>query len=407
MRLLGIALFAVFLAVMVGHFISEDPGFVVIGYGGKVVRMTFALFVLLVILLVALSYSVLRLSTGIFNLKRRWGQWLGERALQRAHWSLASGILESARGDFSDAEKSFFRGAKEGVQPEAHYLAAANVAQEMNAPARRDNYLQLAHNAEPRIGVTLDIKRAEWLLENDELDSAEVLISSLGKIETAAPRILQLHVELLKRLGDMQPLFELIPDLRRNRVIPFGDIQLLEERCAIAIMGDRCGSINDLRGVWDKLSRPTRQLTPVLVQYVRRLCDFDAFDEAEVLARNRLDNIWDSRVAEIYGDIKCDPPTRQLSQADKWSASHEGDPSLLLTRARLAVRAGLWAQGAGHLRRLLNDGPTPLLYQLQAEVAEARGESATAAHLRKHGLTLAIGDAPLSTEESTRFAELV
>ena len=172
-------------------------------------------------------------------------------------------------------------------------------------------------------------------------------------------------------------------------------------------MGDHCGSINDLRGVWDKVPRPTRQLTPVLVQYVRRLCDFGAFDEAEVLARNRLDTTWDSCVAEIYGDIKCVPPTRQLSQADKWSASHEGDLSLLLTRARLAVRAGLWAQAEGHLKCLLNDRPTPLLYQLQAEVAEAMGESATAAHLRKRGLILATDDELRSTEESSRPAELV
>ena len=74
MRLLGIALFAVSLAVMAGYFISEDPGFVVIGYGGKVVRMTFVLFILIAILLTALLYVLSRLFAGIFGLKRRWGK---------------------------------------------------------------------------------------------------------------------------------------------------------------------------------------------------------------------------------------------------------------------------------------------------------------------------------------------
>jgi len=407
MRLLGIALFAVSLAVMAGYFISEDPGFVVIGYGGKVVRMTFALFILIAILLTALLYVLSRLFAGIFGIKRRWGQWLKVRGLRRAHHSLARGILASAKGDFPGAERLFRRGAKEGVQPEAHYLAAANVAQEMNASARRDKYLQLAHDAEPSVGVALDIKRAECLLESDELDRAETLINSLEKTEVGNASILELRAKLLGRVGDMRTLLDLIPDLRRNRVVPFDEIDLLERNCVIAIIDDKHGSVDALRDAWGELPRPIRQLTPVLVRYVRRLCAFEVFDEAEALVRSRLESIWDSSLAGLYGEIDCDPPTRQLSQADTWAISHKDDPDLLLTRARLTVRAGLWVQAEDHLKCLLKNGPTPLLYHLQANVAEAVGEGEIAADLRKDGLALATNGNSVATGTSAKRTAII
>ena len=45
MKLLLIALAALFVAVIFGHFVVEDAGFVVIGYGETVFRTSFVFFV--------------------------------------------------------------------------------------------------------------------------------------------------------------------------------------------------------------------------------------------------------------------------------------------------------------------------------------------------------------------------
>lgn len=400
MRLLAIALLALGVAVVTGSLVAEDPGFIVIGYGGKVIRTTFAFFMFVLLVVVIALYVAVRLLANVMELRRRWRRWSEEYRRRRAHRSLATGMLALAKGDFARAERLFARGADGDAQPEVHYLAAAQAAQAMNAPARRDNYLQLAHDVQPEAGAALDTKRAEWMIENDQLSEASALIGELAQVQIGNVQVLKLRMSLLQRLDDSHALLALIPDLRRDRVIPFDDVNALERDCAIAVLNDSPGSPDALADVWNGLSKPMRFLAPVLGRYVQGLCAFGAHDEAEALLRKRLESAWDSSLAELYGEVECDPPTRQLRKADAWAVTREDDSGLRLTRARLAIRAGLWGQAKDHLEYLINTAPSPVLYQLQAAVAEGMDDGDLAAVLRKKGLDLATGTAPASAHDN-------
>ena len=401
MRLLVIALFALGLAVMAGSLVAEDPGFIVIGYGGKVIRTTFAFFMFVLLVAVIALYFAVRLLANVMELRRRWRRWSEEYRRRRAHRSLATGILALAKGDFARAERLFSRGAEEDAQPEVHYLAAAQAAQAMNAPARRDNYLQLAHDVQPDAAAALDIKRAEWMIENDQLTEAGALIDELAQAQVGNVQVLKLRMNLLQRLGDTHALLTLIPDLRRDRVIPFDDANALERDCAIAVLNESPGSPDSLADVWNGLSKPMRFLVPVLGRYVQGLCAFGSHDEAEALLRKRLESAWDSSLAALYGEVECEPPTRQLRKADAWAVTREDDNGLRLTRARLAIRAGLWGQAKDHLEHLISRAPSPVLYHLQAKVAEGMDDVNAAAVLRKKGLDLATGASPANAHDST------
>ena len=391
MRLLALALLAISLAVIAGTLVADDPGFIVIGYGGKVIRTTLAFFMLALLVVVIALYAIVRLLANVVDLRRRWQRWSEEYRRRRAHRSLATGMLALAKGDFARAERLFSRGAEQDAQPEVHYLAAAQAAQAMNAPARRDNYLQLAQDMQPDARASLDIKLAEWLIENDQLTEAGALIDVLEGSQVGNPQVLKLRMSVLQRLGDMRALLALIPDLRRDRVIAFDDANAMERDCAIAVLNDSQASLDALRAVWKGLSKPIRFLAPTIGRYVQGLCAFGAHDEAEVLLRKRLENAWDSSLAALYGEVACEPPARQLRKADGWAVTRENDEGLRLTRARLAIRAGLWGQAKDHLEYLLSQAPSPLLYHLQAEVAEGMGDVDAAVSLRKQGLDLATG----------------
>lgn len=400
MRLLLIALFALGLAVIAGSLVAEDPGFIVIGYGGKVIRTTFAFFMFILLVTAIVLYVLTRLLANVLELRRRWRRWSQESRRRRAHRSLANGMLALAKGDFARAERLFAKGAEGDAQPEVHYLAAAEAAQAMNAPARRDNYLQLAHDVQPEAAAALDIKRAEWMIDTDQLPEAGKLIDELAQAQIGNVQVLKLRMRLLQRLGDTEALLALIPDLRRDRVIPFDDANALERDCAIAVLNESGGSPDALADVWNGLSKPMRFLAPVLGRYVQGLCAFGAHDEAEALLRKRLDSAWDSSLAELYGEVECDPPTRQLRKADAWAVTREADTGLRLTRARLAIRAGLWGQAKDHLDQLISRAPSPVLYQLQAAVAEGMDDVDAAAVLRKKGLDLATGASAASAYDN-------
>lgn len=391
MKLLATALLALTLAVVAGSIVANDPGFIVIGFGGKVVRTTFAFFMLASVALGIVLYGLLRGLANLFELRRRWRRWSEEYRRRRAHRSLASGMLALAKGEFARAERLFSRGVDEDAQPEVHYLAAAEAAQALKASARRDNYLRLAHDVQPDAADAIDIKRAQWLIENDQLIEARGFIDRLQGAQERNPQVLKLRMDLLRRSGDMRALLELIPDLRRDRVMPFDDINALERDCAIAVLNEPRETLEVLHTLWKGMSKPMRKSPQVLGRYVQGLCAVGAGDEAEVLLRKQLESAWDSSLAALYGEIECEPPARQLRKADGWAVTRSDDPGLTLTRARLSIRAGLWGQAKDHLERLISVAPSPVLYRLQAEAADGMGNSEVAAALRKSGLELATG----------------
>lgn len=391
MKLLATALLALAFAVVAGSIVANDPGFIVIGYGGKVVRTTLAFFMLASVALAIVLYVLLRLLANLFELRRRWRRWSEDYRRRRAHRSLASGMLALAKGDFARAERLFSRGVDEDAQPEVHYLAAAEAAQALNAFARRDNYLRLAHDVQPDAKDAIEVKRAQWLIENDQLAEARGLIDRLQGTQAGNPQVLRLRMDLLQRSGDMRALLELIPNLRRDRVIPFDDINALERDCAIAVLNEPHETLEILRARWKGMSKPMRKSPQVLGRYVQGLCVVGAYVEAEVLLRKQLESAWDSSIAVLYGEIECESPARQLRKADGWAVTRRDDPGLTLTRARLSIRAGLWGQAKDYLERLISVAPSPVLYRLQAEAADGMGDTEAAAILRKIGLELATG----------------
>lgn len=405
MKLLLISLFALAIAVAAGTLVSEDPGFIVIGYGGKVVRTTFAFFLLVALIVAIASYATIRVFANVIELRRRWQRWSEEQRRRRAHRSLANGLLAFASGDFERAERLFSRGVDEDAQPEAHYLAAAEAAQAMHAPARRDNYLRLAHDLQPEASDAIDIKRAEWLIENSQLEEAREMLDGLGTRQRGNAQLLKLRLDLIERLGDPDALIALVPDLRRARVVSFDAANALERNAAIAILERPHPSIGALHAIWRGLSKPMRADHNVLAAHVRALCRLGADDEAEALVRKRLESRWDTTLAVLYGEIGCEPQTKQLRKADAWAMTRGDDPGLILTRARLSIRAGLWGHAKLQLDRLAASEPSPLIYRLQAEAAEGMDDAEAAAKYRRLGLELATEVSTSAPREAVESVE--
>ena len=386
-RVLFIALLALIAAVIAAHFIAADPGFIVIGYGGKVVRTTFSFFVVAILLAMGALYLLLRALGNLIALRRRWRRWSEDYRRRRAHRSLANGMLALAAGDFARAERLFSRGVDEGTQPEVHYLAAAEAAQAMKATARRDNYLRLAHDVQPEAAAALDLKRAAWLLDNGQLEEARELIDRLAATQVSSPQLLRLRMRVLEGQNAVRELVQLLPALRRERVITHDEGNALERVCAVSELQGQQGTA--LQDVWDSLSKPVQAAPAVVVEYVRGLCRGGQHEEAEKVLSRQIERSWDSDLAALYGEIAHEPPSHQIRKADAWAQAHADDPGLRLTRARLAIRGGLWGQARTHLEHLIAHAPSPVLHRLMAEVADGIGDDGAARWHRKKGLELA------------------
>ena len=388
-RILLTALLALVAAVAIGHFIAVDPGFIVIGIGGKVLRTTFTFFVIVVLLTVVVLYIAMRLLAQLLTLRGRFGRWSGDYRRRRAYRSLADGLLARAAGDHARAERLFSLGIDDNAQPEVHYLAAAEAAQAMHANGRRDNYLRLARDLKPDAVPALELQRAAWLLDQDHLDEAAVLIDELRESQVSSPPLLRLRLRLLERRHDMAGMLQLIPALRRDRVMSHDEANVLERDCAVAVLRGDALPADRLTAVWEGLSKSLRATPEVLAAYVQALCRVGRDDEAERLLSRQLDRLWNSDLAALYGEIECQPAARQLRRVEHWAAKHDTDPGLRLARARLAIRAQLWGPARTQLELLIARHPLPLFYRLLAEVADGAGDPHAALRYRKRGLELA------------------
>ena len=393
MRILIIALLALVAAIAAGNLVAEDPGFVVIGYGGTVVRTTFAFFMVIVFISVIVGYSLVRLIARTVQMRQRWRRWRAERRRQRAHRSLADGMLALASGEFSKAERLFSKGVDDDNEPQVHYLAAAQAAQSMKAPGRRDNYLRLARESDPASASAFDLKQAEWLLDNNQVDEADATLLGLASREATNPQFLYLRMRLYQARGDYRALLGLIPELRGDRVLHHDEIDALEKSSALKVLASQFSSAEPLKAEWESFSRTLRSDPEMIAAYASALSGCAADDEAEAVLRKRLERVWDSRLAETYGEISCEPVNKQLRRVESWSMTRGEDPGLRLTRARLAVRSKMWGLAAEQLHALMAEqGATPLHYRLLAEVADGRGDNEQAARLRATGLSLATGE---------------
>ena len=392
MKALVIALLALIAAVVAGHFVAEDPGFIVIGYGGKVLRTTFAFFAFVLVISIIAIYALIRFASNLLQLRGRWRHWSSDHRRRRAHRALADGMVALGAGDFAKAEKLFLK-ATDGEQlPEAHYLGAADAAHAQKAYGRRDHYVQLATDLNPALSSALSLRQAQWAFERGDSEAATRLLavhaSADSPPEAAA---LRLEFELRRARHDAAGALAMIPALRRDRAISHDEASHHERECARQALLDVDNDLAALKALWTSLDKVLTTDAEVIAAYVQQLHRLGDDDTAEALLRKRLEKVWDSSLAALYGELECEPAAKQLRKLEAWSVTRGNDKGLRLARARQSIRAGLWGQARAQVEALMAEGASPMLHQLMAAILEGMNDPGAAQAERQQGLALATG----------------
>jgi len=391
LRLLVAALAALIVAVGLGHLIASHPGIVAIGVGGTVVRLSLTLFVVLTLggtlLVLWALYGLWKLLT----VRSRWQRFRAARTRRRAQLALNDGLLELAAGDHARAERTLERGARHGATA-VHYLAAAQAAHALNAPARRDAWLALAEDAAPA-SLAVGLRRAEMLLEQGEYGAAEAALAPLLDSHGEQRAVLSLRHRLLALQGRHDDIAGLLPALRKRRVYGEQRIAELESELAVRRLARPALSRDEIQHLWHGLAKPAREQVTLLLAYARALLRLGDDDEAEALLRKSLAKQWDARLVTLYGEIETSPVTA-LTRAEAWYATHPEDPALLLTLGRLSYRAELWGKAREYLEAAAARQPSATTQRLLADTYDRLGEPELARRARAEGLDLATSTPP-------------
>jgi len=390
MKLLFITLALLLAAIYVGSIALDDPGFILIGYHGQVLRTSFVFFALCIILAGILLYYAVRFLANLWSAPKKVGEWNSDRKEKKAQKSLSKGFAALAEGDWEAAERSFSHDADISDRLSyIHYLGAAQAAQSMGKVDKRDDYLQLAYSSAPKADVAVGITRAELQMQEGQNELARITLEELLAAYPNHPRVLKLLSELHLTNEDWDSIKPLHKRIRKNKVMLADELESLEKQTWAGLLKGSSADITAMKEIWTTIPKKLKEDPDLLFTYLDRLTHSPDNAEAIPLIEKALNKNWDDRLVELYGTANGANPAKQLEKAEKWLPAHEDDHKLLSVLGTLCFKNELWGKAKHYLETAIEFGAGPEVYRQLADTLEKMGESEQASECCKKGLYLA------------------
>ncbi|PVV27709.1 MAG: hypothetical protein B6D79_00985, partial [gamma proteobacterium symbiont of Ctena orbiculata] len=286
------------------------------------------------------------------------------------------------------AERHLTRNVSQSETPLLNYLAAARAAQLQGEHTRRDDYLHLAHESMPSADVAVGLTQAELQLAHQQYEQALATLMHVRSLSPKHTYVLTLLKKLYENLGEWKKLEEMLPELKRRKVINDDDYQTLESRVYHERLKQESKTLDDLVRYWQEIPRVIRQQQEMLIDYCKYMMALDAGSRVEPLITTSLQREWNPELASLYGYIELANPSHQLEVAEAWLQKRQEDPGLLLTLARLSLQNKLWGKARSYLEASIGISPSAESYQQLGLLLERLGDDDAALRCFRAGLAL-------------------
>ena len=374
--------------------VREDPGFLMIRYRDFSVETTLAFGIGLVFLLVVVLHYAFKLLRGIWRLPEAIQLGSLNRRYEKSRRQLTQGLIDLAEGRFEQAENNLVRLVGFSESPLLHYLAAARAAQLQGKHDARDSYLKAAHEARPEAEIAIGVTQAELQLAHQQTEQA---LATLSHLHSVAPRhdyVSMLLARAYFELEDWAALVELLPDVRRKKLLTDTRLQQMEMAGyrGVLELAAASGDQAKLEKTWSNLPKAQQIDAATIILYIdlmnRHKWQSNGVDQLIVKS---LEKQWDDRLIEAYGCFHAANPNVQLARAEKWEEDFGHNENLLLALGRIAIRARLWGKAQGYLEASIGVRATPAACLALAELYEQQLQQADkAAELYQRGLKLSL-----------------
>jgi HemY protein len=249
-----------------------DPGFVVLGRGAWTVETTLSVFMIVLVVGGILFYNLLRLLNALWHLPAYLWRGRSAQQQQKAQVFLLQGVFASLEGNWRTAEQTFLKVVSPNDLSALHYLGAAYAASQLQEPPRALDYLNEVRVNRPAEELALTLFKAKLQLQQQNLPAA---LQNTLQARTLAPKHDEVLLRLLSlylQLADWPALLELLPDLRKRKVLSPEQIQRLENRASIALIHYTLRA-NPVQAatLWSQIPKAIRLRPVVLKVYIQHL----------------------------------------------------------------------------------------------------------------------------------------
>jgi HemY protein len=378
----------------VGYAMSLHSGYVLIAYQGFRYESTLWVFLgilLLILIALVLIRWVLRL---LYVSGRTVNPWSRYHLQRRNRKAAEKGMLELSEARWQEALGHLKRAAEADPQPLLLYLGAARAANELGQVQERDALLERALERQPKAELAIALTHAELQEEQGDVDGARATLETMRERHPSHRHVLRQLAQLHQRRDDWPAVIELLPALRKQKVLVGDELSLLERQAWTGRL-DRVLAEPRSEASSARLVEAWRQLNPVLrddidlvLRYSAALHGLGADDEAEPVLRHAIQANYASALVELYGVLRTQDPAAQLKVAERWLPTHPSDAGLLLCLGRLSLRCRLWGKARDYLESSLNFERRPETCAELARLLAQLGEDLKSQRLFVEGLEL-------------------
>ena len=289
---------------------------------------------------------------------------LSAKAKERRAQKLANkGLILFANGHWKQSQKFLAQAGDMGVSPLSSYLVAARAASANNDMEACKENLRKADEASPAAFMAIGITQAEAQMSQKQWEQALATLRSLRKKSPKHPYVHKLLKQTYVQLGDWKSLADLLPALRKLKVLNSDNLETLEQEIYHELFEqawnkgrnqrEKAARIAPANEVWNSLSKAQRRNHELAYSYARCLHRLQADDDAEGFIRRNLPAIYSAPLIRLYGRLGCEDHSRQLLMAEKLLAERPNDPDLLLALGRICSRDKLWGKSREYLEASL------------------------------------------------------
>ncbi|WP_285407956.1 heme biosynthesis protein HemY [Pseudomonas sp. FR229a] len=394
-RLYVIVFLVIAATAALGLAIAEHSGYVLVAY--KSFRYESSLWATLAVIAVLwllfwgikVLVELVMTSTGVVN------PWSRRNRSRRVQVAIEHGQLDLAEGRWASAQRHLTRAAEAERQPLLYYLGAARAANEQGQYEESDRLLERALERQPQAELAIALSHAQLQTDRGDTDGALVTLQAMHERHPRSAQTLRQLQRLHQQRGEWSAVIRLLPELRKDKVLPPAELAELERRAwgenlSLAAHREEDGTVGlqSLKRAWEQLTSAQRQEAPLVLAYAEQLRQLGAQVKAEEVLRTALKRKYDSHLARLYGLVRGSDPARQLQTAEGWLKEHPADASLLLTLGRLCLQTSLWGKARDYLESSLRVQRNPETCAELARLLAQLGDTERSNLLFQEGLGL-------------------
>jgi HemY protein len=393
-----------FSGTLLGFYMLQGSGYVLISFQQWVVETSLWVFLLLLGAAILIIYGGVQLAISIIASPQAIKNWRDQRSAKSAINKTVKGLIYLAEGDVKNSEKLLMAGAH-GNGKIINYLAAARAAQIAGDYERSDDFMAQAAKSTKGADLAVGLQQAQLQLEREQFEQCLATCLRLKKQFPKNQNISKMLMKAYMKLNDWKAVLDILPSINKHKLLVNKEAAKLEVKAYGKLIEHMIRSRDSssknpeaLLEVWKSIPKNTLKnldFAPLAHAFIEHLMHLGAHEIAEQELRIILPHHFTPELVNLYGRARGKKPKLQLLFAQDQLKQRPNDAGLLLTLGRISMLNEEFIQAQDYFEASLDRQNNAEIRSELSRLYLAKREDEKALEMLRQGLGLELPELPL------------